>query len=115
MLAVGCIQAQRCHTNYCPTGVATQHPWLIRGVNPTLKAGRLANYIVNLRKEILGLSRACGVVHPALVTADQLELLDGRFGSSTLATLFEYGSDHGLPSVEDRTAIQHLMTTGRPR
>ena len=26
MLAIGCIQAQRCHTNHCPTGVATQHP-----------------------------------------------------------------------------------------
>ena len=75
-----------------------QNPWLIRGVDPTLKSGRLANYVVNLRKEILGLSRACGVVHPALVTADQLELLDGRFGSKTLATFFEYGSDYGLPS-----------------
>ena len=31
MMAIGCIQAQRCHTNHCPTGVATQHPWLVRG------------------------------------------------------------------------------------
>jgi glutamate synthase domain-containing protein 2 len=35
MLAIGCIQAQRCHTNHCPTGVATQHPWLVRGIDPT--------------------------------------------------------------------------------
>ncbi|MBT8488541.1 MAG: FMN-binding glutamate synthase family protein, partial [Gemmatimonadetes bacterium] len=28
MMAVGCIQAQRCHTGHCPTGVATQNPWL---------------------------------------------------------------------------------------
>ena len=26
MMAVGCIQAQRCHTNTCPVGVATQDP-----------------------------------------------------------------------------------------
>ena len=45
MMAIGCIQAQRCHTNHCPTGVATQHPWLVRGVDPTLKAARLANYV----------------------------------------------------------------------
>ena len=28
MLSIGCIQAQRCHTNHCPTGVTTQNPWL---------------------------------------------------------------------------------------
>ena len=39
MMAIGCIQAQRCHTNHCPTGVATQHPWLVRGVDPTQQGG----------------------------------------------------------------------------
>src|SRR5205085_8963782 len=53
MMAIGCIQAQRCHTNHCPTGVATHHPWLVRGVDPTSKAARLANYIITLRKDLL--------------------------------------------------------------
>ena len=91
MMAIGCIQAQRCHTNHCPTGVATQHPWLVRGVDPTNKAARLANYIMTLRHDVLALSRACGVPHPALITADQLELLDDRFGAKTIAELFGYG------------------------
>ena len=30
MLAIGCIQAQRCHTGSCPTGIATQNKWLMR-------------------------------------------------------------------------------------
>ena len=34
MMAIGCIQAQRCHTGRCPTGVATQNPWLVRGLDP---------------------------------------------------------------------------------
>ena len=51
MLSVGCIQAQRCHSGHCPTGVATQSRWLMRGLVPTEKAGRLANYVVTLRKE----------------------------------------------------------------
>ena len=34
MLAIGCIQAQRCHTDKCPTGVATQDPWLVHGLDP---------------------------------------------------------------------------------
>ena len=45
MLAIGCIQAQRCHTGHCPTGVATQNAWLPRGLDPTLKSARLANYV----------------------------------------------------------------------
>src|SRR5262245_8273449 len=94
LLAIGCIQAQRCHTNHCPTGITTHNRWLIRGIDPTLKSSRLANYIVNLRKELLALSCACGVPHPSLVTADQLELLDGRFGSRTIADLFGYAAGH---------------------
>ena len=45
MLAVGCIQAQRCHTGRCPTGVATQSRWLMRGLDPELKSARAANYM----------------------------------------------------------------------
>jgi glutamate synthase (ferredoxin) len=110
MMAIGCIQAQRCHTNHCPTGVATHHPWLVRGVDPTSKAARLANYIVTLRKDVLALSRACGVPHPTLITADQLELLDGRFGSKTVADLFEYGRGFGLPSPADCEEVRRLMS-----
>ena len=109
MMAIGCIQAQRCHTNHCPTGVATHHPWLARGVDPTSKAARLANYIMTLRKDVLALSRACGVPHPALITADQLELLDGRFGSKTIAELFGYGRGFGLPSSTDCEEVRRLM------
>ena len=38
MLAIGCIQAQRCHTDRCPTGVATQNRWLMHGLDPELKS-----------------------------------------------------------------------------
>jgi glutamate synthase domain-containing protein 2 len=110
LLAIGCIQAQRCHTNHCPTGITTQHPWLIRGVDPTLKAARLANYIVALRKDLLALSRACGVPHPTLITGDHLELLDSRFGSKTVAELFGYSRGYGLPSNGDVEAVRKLMS-----
>jgi glutamate synthase domain-containing protein 2 len=110
LIAVGCIQAQQCHTNHCPTGVATQHPWLVRGLDPTLKAARLANYILTLRKDVLAISRACGVPHPTLITADQLELLDDRFGAKTVAELFGYGRGFGLPSPTDCEEVRRLMS-----
>ena len=115
MMAIGCIQAQQCHTNHCPTGVATQHPWLVRGLDPTIKAARLANYVITLRKDLLALSRACGVPHPSLITADQLELLDDRFGAKTVAELFGYGRGFGLPSATDCEEVRRLMSWTVPR
>src|SRR3954469_23439278 len=35
MLSIGCIQSQKCHTDKCPTGIATQNQWLARGLDPT--------------------------------------------------------------------------------
>ncbi len=109
MLAVGCIQAQRCHTGHCPAGVATQSKWLMRGLDPTNKAARVANYVVQLRKELLWLSRACGVQHPGLVTGEHIEILDGRHGSESLYHVFGYESTWGLPSPADRTEISRIM------
>jgi glutamate synthase (ferredoxin) len=110
MLSIGCIQAQRCHTGHCPTGVATQNRWLMRGLDPTHKGARLANYIVTLRKEILQLSRACGVAHPSLMTADQCEIIDEKFGSLTAREVFQLADslEYGLPSDEQRKTILEL-------
>lgn len=109
MMAVGCIQAQRCHTDHCPTGVATQNAWLMRGLVPTDKAARLANYVTTLRKEILWLSRACGVEHPGLTTANHVELLDAAHGSRDLYEAFDYELGWGLPGASDRRAIREIM------
>lgn len=44
MFALGCIQALRCNTNHCPTGVATQDPELVAGLVVTDKVKRVANF-----------------------------------------------------------------------
>lgn len=112
MLAVGCIQAQRCHTDHCPTGVATQNRWLVRGLDPTDKAARLASYVDTLRKELLRLSRAAGVDHPGLLDSDHMEILDGHFGSRPLREVFGYRPGWEFPSPEDVTAVLSLMGQG---
>ncbi|MEZ4480151.1 MAG: FMN-binding glutamate synthase family protein [Dehalococcoidia bacterium] len=110
MMAIGCIQAQRCHTGHCPTGVATQSHWLQRGLAPDVKAPRVANYVRALRKDLLSLSNACGVEHPALLTPGHVDILDDRFGSRPLAEVFGYDPGWGLPREEEREAIQRIMT-----
>ena len=99
MISIGCIQAQRCHNGKCPTGVATQNPWFVRGLDPELKSERLASYIVTLRKELLALSRACGEAHPSQVTLDDIDVVDDRFGATSSREVFEYEPDWGVPSV----------------
>jgi len=109
MMAIGCIQAQRCHTDHCPTGVATQNRWLVRGLDPKSKAARLANYVVALRKELTRLSHACGVDHPALLSADHMEILDGSYGSRPLGEVFGYQPGWEFPSAEDAAAALAAM------
>jgi glutamate synthase (ferredoxin) len=110
MMSIGCIQALRCHTGHCPTGVATQNKWLMRGLDPSHKASRLANYVLTLRKELLRLCHACGVSHPAFITTEHFEILNNRFGGSTIDQLFAYRDDWGMPSGDDRIAIQEIMS-----
>ncbi len=100
MLSIGCIQAQRCHTGRCPTGVATQSAWRQRGLDPTLKSVRCATYLSTLRHELLRLARACGVPHPAHVTLDHLELLEGPTGSRPAREVFDYAPDWGAAPTE---------------
>lgn len=111
MIAIGCIQAQKCHTGHCPTGVATQNKWLARGLDPTSKAARFANYIMTLRKELLWLSRACGQPHPGLVTGDHIDILDDRFGSVPMWDVFDYDRSWGVPSAEDQSEIRAVMAS----
>ncbi|MGI9427197.1 MAG: FMN-binding glutamate synthase family protein [Bythopirellula sp.] len=112
MLSIGCIQAQRCHTGFCPTGIATQNKWLMRGLDPTLKSARLANYIVSLRKELLRLCHALGHPHPSLVSLDQFAILSEGLRSQTASELFGYQPEWSLPSAEDQEAI--LAWANRP-
>ena len=115
MLAIGCIQAQKCHTDTCPTGVATQNAWLAHGLDPALKSVRAANYITTLRRDLLKVAEACGVEHPGLIDTAAVEILTGRTSSTPLRDVYDYQPGWGLPSANDRADIARLMTAEAPR
>ena len=115
MLSIGCIQAMRCHTDRCPTGVATQSPWLMRGLDPDLKCARAANYLVSLRAEMLSLGRACGVRHPALVDPNRIEMVNAGFRSLPLPEVFGYEDGWPVMSAERRAEIEGLIGAPAPR
>ncbi|WP_396929590.1 FMN-binding glutamate synthase family protein [Mycolicibacterium sp.] len=110
MLAIGCIQAQKCHTDRCPTGVATQNPWLARGLDPEQKSHRLANYIMTLRRDLLKVSEAAGVRHPALLSPNAVEILDGDRQHRPLADVYGYQPGWGTPGQEIARNIDEYMS-----
>jgi glutamate synthase domain-containing protein 2 len=110
MLAIGCIQAKKCHTDHCPTGVATQSKRLERGLDPRLKSVRCANYIKTLRRDLLKVAQAAGHDHPALLTTADLEILAGSGEWMTGSALTGYPPEWSLPAEQDRQALPSLMS-----
>jgi glutamate synthase domain-containing protein 2 len=64
MFALGCIQAQKCNTNECPTGVATQDPDLMAGLVVSDKAERVRNFHKNTVRSFVDLIAASGLAAP---------------------------------------------------
>lgn len=69
MFALGCIQSQSCHTDNCPTGVATQDPWRQRALVVPDKAERVANYHRATIEALTELTAAAGLDHPREIKA----------------------------------------------
>ncbi|MGZ8367217.1 MAG: FMN-binding glutamate synthase family protein [Rhodoplanes sp.] len=64
MFALGCIQSQSCHTDTCPTGVATQDPTLQRALVVPDKVGRVASFHASTMHALMELTAAAGLDHP---------------------------------------------------
>ena len=69
MFALGCIQALQCNENTCPTGITTHDPKLQKGLDPKVKANRVANYATSMREEVELIAHSCGVMEPKLAGA----------------------------------------------
>ncbi len=90
MMSIGCIQAQKCHTGHCPTGVATHDPRLQEGLLPQHQAQRFARYLTSFRNELMALTHACGYQHPQEFTGDDVEISTGPAQFKTLRELEGY-------------------------
>ena len=63
MMAVGCIQAQKCNTNECPVGVATTNPMLVKGLVPADKSQRVYNFHRNTERSVCEMMGAMGLAN----------------------------------------------------
>ena len=72
MFALGCLQAQTCHTGHCPTGVTTQDPLRQRALVVGDKAERVYNFHQQTLHALKELVQAAGVAHPGDITAHHI-------------------------------------------
>ena len=72
MMALGCIQAQSCHTGTCPTGVTTQDAVRQQALVVPDKATRVANFHKNTLHALQELVQAAGLKHPNEITAHHI-------------------------------------------
>jgi glutamate synthase domain-containing protein 2 len=72
MFALGCIQAQACHTGHCPTGVTTQDPLRQRALVVPNKAERVYHFHRNTLHALQELVQAAGLNHPGEITAEHI-------------------------------------------
>ena len=72
MFALGCIQAQACHTGHCPTGVTTQDAHRQQALHVPSKAERVANFHEQTLHALKEIVQAAGLTHPGDITAHHI-------------------------------------------
>jgi glutamate synthase domain-containing protein 2 len=90
MFSLGCIQALRCHQNTCPTGVTTHNKRLQRALVVEEKFQRVANYALNMNKEIDMIAHSCGVRHARELRREHVRLVQASGQSVALNMLYPY-------------------------
>jgi len=98
MFSLGCIQALRCHTNTCPTGVTTHNRRLQRGLVVEEKYLRVANYARNMNMEIDMIAHSCGCRHARELKREHVRIVQTANQSIALNMLYPY------PTVGARSA-----------
>jgi glutamate synthase domain-containing protein 2 len=113
LFSIGCIQALRCHTNTCPTGVTTQNQWLQSGLDPTDKGVRVRNYALALERDLQMITHACGLKHPSQLHRKHVVMNISPGVRKSLADLFPYPNQYEPARTTLKSGRQSPAGPGR--
>jgi len=113
MMALGCIQALRCNTNRCPTGVATQDPNLVAGLVVSDKAQRVFNYHHDTVKSASELLGAMGLGHTRELRPWHVMKRTGLAEVRHYGELYEYLEEGALLGRTLPASFQRAMAAAR--
>jgi glutamate synthase domain-containing protein 2 len=103
MMAVGCIQAQTCHTNTCPVGVATQDPRRMRALDVPDKTARVVRYQRAVVEQAMQVMASMGLSGPHELAPHMLRRRIDHTRTESYAELFEHLSPGQLLAEPPRT------------
>ena len=116
MMAVGCIQALECNHNTCPTGVATQDPQLMKGLDVNDKKVRVAKYHHETVKAFVELMAAAGIRDPEKINRTQIYQRIDQHVSKSFYKLYPYIPEGSLLSSESYPRGWHeYMSLAEPK
>jgi len=87
MFSIGCIQALRCNTNTCPTGITTHKKHLQDGIDPKVKADYVAQYVTKMRKDVGMIAHSCGAPHARALKRHHVRIVQADTSSVALDEL----------------------------
>ncbi|WP_312324290.1 FMN-binding glutamate synthase family protein [Acinetobacter schindleri] len=102
MFAIGCIQAQSCHTNQCPVGVTTQDKSRQKALHVPSKAERVYNYHKSTLKALSEMIASAGVCHPSGIKPHQLAQRINSHEIKNYAQLHFWMKENELLHCENR-------------
>ncbi|HZH44333.1 MAG TPA: FMN-binding glutamate synthase family protein [Lysobacter sp.] len=114
MFALGCIQALSCHTDRCPTGVATQNPRRWRGLDVPDKATRVYHFHQNTLKALRDLICAAGLEHPQQIGPEHILRRVSPTEVRSLGALYRFlQPGELLAHIPDHAVFQAYWATAR--
>ncbi len=90
MFALGCIQAQSCHTDRCPTGVTTQDALRQRALVVPDKAERVRHFHRNTLAALADLVASAGLLHPQELRPEHIMVRLSPFEAQPLSAIYDF-------------------------
>jgi len=114
MFAIGCIQAQTCHTGKCPTGVTSQDPRRYKALDVNQKYMRVAKFQKNTLEALKETTEACGLSHPDEFTAHHLMMRINSREVRSAASQYDWlASNELLESTIEHPAFRKFWDVAR--
>jgi glutamate synthase domain-containing protein 2 len=115
MFALGCIQSLSCHTDKCPTGVATQDPRRWKTLDVADKATRVHNFHQNTLHALRDLLCAAGLDHPGQLGPEHILRRVSPIEVRSLAALYTFLAPGDLLSgtVPDHAVFEQFWEEAR--
>ncbi len=88
MITLGCIMAEKCHSNECPVGVTTTDPAMQRALFVEEKMYRVVNYLITVRAGLFSTAAACGLISPTQFTRSHVVFKNADYTVRNCADLF---------------------------